>query len=84
MAITRPLKPTKSTDPLLQQIFDEQQRLGMTTTDLAQRAGLPKPTVDGLRQPRPGRGKVVPINYVRRLATAVGLSFPSELQRLDQ
>lgn len=84
MAITRPLKSTKSTDPLLQQIFDEQQRLGMTTTDLAQRAGLPKPTVDGLRQPRPGGGKVVPINYVRRLATAVGFSFPSELQRLDQ
>ncbi len=84
MAITRPLKPTKSTDPLLQQIFDEQQRLGMTTTDLAQRAGLPKPTVDGLRQPRPGRGKVVSINYVRRLATAVGFSFPNELKRLDQ
>ena len=32
----------------------------------------------------PGKKRVAPINYVRRLATAVGFSFPSELQRLDQ
>lgn len=75
----RPLEPTTAYDPLLKQIFTEQERLCVSTRVLARLVGVNKRTLDDLRHPAETKGKMVPLFVVRRLAEAMDFTFPDRL-----
>lgn len=77
----RPLQPHTSYDPLLAQIFSEQERLNVSTRLLADISGVPKRTIDQLRHPALDKGKNVPLYQVRRLAQALDFDFPDRLRK---
>jgi len=78
------LTPNTATDPLLRQLFEEQERLNIPTSKLAAMANVEKRSLDHLRHPPPGKAKTARLDCVRGLATALGFAFPDQLQRLDQ
>lgn len=77
----RPLQPSTAYDPLLKQLFDEQERLNVSTRLLADISGIPKRTIDQLRHPSLNKGKNLPLYQVRRLAEALDFVFPNRLQK---
>ena len=77
----RPLKPSTAYDPILKQLFDEQERLNVSTRLLADISGVPKRTIDQLRHPALNKGKNLPLYQVRRLAEALDFEFPNRLRK---
>lgn len=77
----RPLQPNTAYDPILKQLFDEQERLNVSTRLLADISGVPKRTLDNLRHPVLSSGKNMPLYQVRRLAEALDFEFPSRLRK---
>ena len=77
----RPLQPNTCYDPLLKQLFAEQERLNVSTRLLADISGVPKYTIDDLRHPKLGKGKRVSLFHVRRLAEALDFEFPDKLRK---
>jgi hypothetical protein len=77
----RPLRPHTSYDPLLKQIFDEQERLAVSSRLLSDISGVPKRIIDQLRHPKLGYGKNVPLYQVRRLAEALDFEFPDRMRK---
>lgn len=77
----RPLQPHTAYDPLLAQIFSEQERLNVSTRLLADISGVPKRTIDEMRHPALNKGKRVPLWHVRRLAEALDFEFPTKLRK---
>ncbi len=75
----RPLEPNTAYDPLLKQLFTEQERLGVSTRVLAKLVGVDKRALDALRHPAVSKGKLVPLYVVRRLAEALDFVFPDKL-----
>jgi hypothetical protein len=77
----KPLQPNTAYDPLLKQIFDEQERLNVSSRLLASISGVPKHTIDELRHPSLDKGKRVPLHQVRRLAEALDFEFPDRMRK---
>jgi hypothetical protein len=71
----KPLQPNTAYDPLLKQIFDEQERLNVSSRLLASISGVPASTIEDLRHPSLDKGKRVPLHQVRRLAEALDFEF---------
>jgi hypothetical protein len=77
----KPLKPNTAYDPLMKQIFDEQERLNVSSRLLANISGVPASTIDNLRHPTLDKGKRVPLHQVRRLAEALDFEFPDRMRK---
>ena len=77
----RPLQPNTAYDPLLKQIFDEQERLNVSSRLLASISGVPASTIEDLRHPSIDKGKRVPLHQVRRLAEALDFDFPDRMRK---
>jgi hypothetical protein len=77
----KPLKPNTAYDPLLKQIFDEQERLNVSSRLLANISGLPASTIEDLRHPSIDKGKHAVLHQVRRLAEALDFEFPDRMRK---
>jgi hypothetical protein len=77
----KPLKPNTAYDPLLRQIFAEQERLNVSTRQLASISGLPASTIEDLRHPSIDKGKHAVLHQVRRLAEALDFEFPDRMRK---
>jgi hypothetical protein len=77
----KPLKPNTTYDPLLRQIFTEQERLNVSSRLLANISGVPASTIEDLRHPSLDKGKRVPLHQVRRLAEALDFEFPDRMRK---
>ena len=77
----KPLQSNTAYDPLLKQVFDEQERLNVSSRLLASISGVPKRTIDELRHPSLDKGKRVPLHQVRRLAEALDFDFPNRMRK---
>jgi len=77
----RPLQPNTAYDPILKQIFDEQERLNVSSRLLASISGVPASTIEDLRHPSLDKGKRVPLHQVRRLAEALDFDFPDRMRK---
>lgn len=75
----RKLEPTTAADPLLRQIFTEQERLGVTTYRLARLAGMSPKIVATLRHPEHDKGKRVLVHHIRQLAFVLDFEWPEKL-----
>lgn len=75
------LKPNTAIDPMLRQLFDEQERLGVSTPVLARLTGMDARTISDLRHPAIGKGKSVSVRYLRKLAEALDFDFPDKLKK---
>jgi len=75
------LKPNTAVDPLLRQIFDEQERLGVSTPTLARLTDIDPRTIADLRHPAVGKGKRISVHHLRRLAEALDFEFPAKLRK---
>ena len=73
------LKPTTAFDPLLRQIFTEQERLRISTHRLAKLAHMGVSKVMDLRHPSIDHGKTCTLAQARRLAEALDFKFPDKL-----
>lgn len=79
----KPLKPNTAVDPLLRQIFNEQERLGVSTPMLARLSDIDSRVIASLRHPAVGKGKSIDIHRLRRLAWALDFDFPDKLKKRD-
>jgi hypothetical protein len=77
----KPLQPNTAYDPLMKQIFDEQERLNVSSRLLASISGVPASTIEDLRHPSLDKGKRVPLHQVRRLAEALDFEFPNRMRK---
>lgn len=77
----KPLQPSTAYDPLLKQIFNEQERLNVSTRILAHISGVPQSTIENLRHPAGSNGKRIMLHQVRRLAEALDFDFPSQIKK---
>jgi hypothetical protein len=77
----KPLQPNTAYDPLMKQIFDEQERLNVSSRLLASISGVPASTIEDLRHPSIDKGKRVPLHQVRRLAEALDFEFPNRMRK---
>ena len=77
----KPLQPNTAYDPLLRQIFAEQERLNVSSRLLASISGVPASTIEDLRHPSLDKGKRVPLHQVRRLAEALDFEFPDRMRK---
>lgn len=77
----RPLQPNTAYDPLLKQIFDEQERVNISTRVLAAISGVPATTINELRHPSLEKGKRATMFQVRRLAEALDFEFPERMRK---
>jgi hypothetical protein len=77
----KPLQPNTAYDPLMKQIFDEQERLNVSSRLLASISGVPASTIEDLRHPSLDKGKRVPLHQVRRLAEALDFEFPDSMRK---
>jgi len=77
----KPLQPNTAYDPLMKQIFDEQERLNVSSRLLASISGVPASTIEDLRHPSLDKGKRVPLHQVRRLAEALDFDFPDRMRK---
>jgi hypothetical protein len=77
----KPLQSNTAYDPLMKQIFDEQERLNVSSRLLASISGVPKHTIEDLRHPSIDKGKRVPLHQVRRLAEALDFEFPDRMRK---
>jgi len=77
----KPLQPNTAYDPLMKQIFDEQERLNVSSRLLASISGVPASTIEDLRHPSIDKGKRVPLHQVRRLAEALDFDFPDRMRK---
>ena len=75
----RPPIPSTNQDPLLRQIFDEQDRLGVSATTLARISGIDKRLISQLRHPLGGKGKRITLYQARALAEAMDFKWPARL-----
>lgn len=75
------LKPNTAVDPLLRQIFDEQERLGVSTATLARITGIDMRVIADLRHPAIGKGKRINMHHLRQLAEALDFEFPAKLRK---
>lgn len=77
----KPLQPTTAHDPLLRQIFAEQERLNLATTSLAKISHVHATTIADLRHPNGSKGKRVFIHQVKQLAIALDFKWPDSLEK---
>jgi hypothetical protein len=77
----KPLQSNTAYDPLMKQIFDEQERLNVSSRLLASISGVPASTIEDLRHPSLDKGKRVPLHQVRRLAEALDFEFPDRMRK---
>lgn len=75
------MKPTTNRDPLLKQIFTEQERLRISTARFARLSGVDETTIGQLRHPNERKGKRPTLNQVRSLALALDFKFPERLSK---
>lgn len=73
------LRPTTNRDPLLRQIFTEQERLRLPNSRLAGYSGLSERVIHDLRHPTEHNGKRATLVQVRALALALDFEFPARL-----
>jgi len=75
--------PTTAHDPLMRQLFVEQERRGITNLELARLSSIHHGVISALRHPRAdGRGKRPTLAQARAIARALEFHFPDELDRL--
>lgn len=76
----RPSLPSTNPEPIMKQLFDEQDRLGITTLKLAMMTGIYWRTLSKLRHPMLGGGvKNASIYQARIIASALGFVMPTQL-----
>lgn len=73
------MKPTTNRDPLLRQIFTEQERLKVSNTRLAKLSGISVAAISELRHPDADKGKRPTLHQVRQLALTLNFDFPDRL-----
>jgi hypothetical protein len=77
----KPLQPNTAYDPLLQQIFAEQERLNVSTRILSHLSGVPQSTIEDLRHPSSSNGKRIMLHHIRRLCEALDFDFPLTIKK---
>lgn len=77
----KPLQPNTAYDPILKQLFDEQERLNVSTRLLADISGVPGTTISAMRHPSGAGGKKIMLHHLRRLAEALDFVFPDRLRK---
>jgi hypothetical protein len=75
------MKPTTNRDPLLRQIFTEQERLRISNRRLAKLSGIGVSAIGELRHPDEHTGKRPTLGQVRALALALDFKFPERLSK---
>lgn len=77
----RPPKPSTNRDPLIQQIFNEQDRLGISTGTFAKLSGIDRRALEHMRHPGIANGKRTTLIQARAMAEALEFVWPTKLQK---
>lgn len=77
----RPPIPSTNQDPLLRQLFNEQDRLQVSTSRLAKISGIRAEIIAHYRHPSVFHGKRPHYEHVKALALALDFKWPEKLTK---